>query len=1241
MIKVYTILLWLCILLVSRGWPQNVGVGTATPSSKLEIQGLSGDENSAGILRLSNTSGSTHLRIGTLDGSRSWIQSHASLPLHINRLGNNVILNETAGHVGIGVSSPSQKLHIGGNVRMDGISVEGNTSFRVYRNLATYNNTHPAAAGAFVIVTSQPWNSACMFRVKLEGYFYDPTASFEMSIGAYMFVNNDFYNYGYINTGSQSLQVRLGRHIPTNTIALIIGNEASSYSYPKITVTSFMQGHSNINENYANGWTISQMTNLSGIIDYIVTVPDLTRLNGLSAGDFIRNQFASAQTANFWISGIGRVPTLDIHDANTRITQGSGNSMQLTTNFGVLQIGPQNTAWSHFYTDRPRYYFNKGITVDEGLIGSYDEDLQLQTSGITRITVLNSNGFTGIGTTTPGQMLDVNGRIRLVNAQTELYQSGNRLLVRSENIDNVAQFASYGLFLPRTGQAYNLYVSKSMQLGYNESDPVISYRNGALLFSADATERMRLTAAGDLGIGKVPAYRLDVNAAGATTIGINTNGYAQDMSGRLARNLVSSFCWNVGTSSVGIFYANQTTATENEREWGEGPHGQRALLWKCVPSGDGNADGGWNSATFEIDHTKTYRVSVWVKKTGDHDGTTYLGVLDNHLVRTDGTPQGNPYFWCGDLPILDRWYLIVGYIYGSGDATNVSRGGIYDGVTGQKVVSFAGNTNCNCDYKFTTASTIQQHRAYLYYNGNSTNRQYFWDPRFEEVNGSEPTIQALLGNISALVGINGTTNYVSKFTSTTTLGNSQIFDNGTNVGVAVSNPAAKLHVSSSNMINNNGAPAGGLLWIGGKNNDFDHQYINFRNPSSADANGMFWWSSDVLFGRFKNEAFWSFKETHGGSLGSAIKDIMRAYITDAGGYQHLNRIVMAPDAGTVVVGNSSNLANKLQVAGSMSVYDDAQNSDSRYFGEVIERGWVPSIGSVSYATVSDAPVGNVVARATSYTWVYGPRIALDRTKDYLVEGWVRYTSGSPAVWYFCVQNYDANGNNLSGDGTDWHYPVSGATPPTTWTKFTFIVGPNGVKNHHANAKFISVGWIANYTSGNATYEFCGWRIRPLSPASFGGQSVASAVVTSETILTSNNTGTFSFTPGGAGWTPGTWQNTGFSVTKNITPGNMVHITVTARIEGDNYNYYTPSCAYFRLMRGSTELARTAVYLTPASTVPTNFWYYNSNTLSFNYVDTGVSGSQTYSIQYWLPNEFSQTEAVFFGERYMHVIELRQ
>jgi hypothetical protein len=51
--------------------------------------------------------------------------------------------------------------------------------------------------------------------------------------------------------------------------------------------------------------------------------------------------------------------------------------------------------------------------------------------------------------------------------------------------------------------------------------------------------------------------------------------------------------------------------------------------------------------------------------------------------------------------------------------------------------------------------------------------------------------------IPASVGGSGTTNFVAKFTSSSAVGNSTIFDNGTNVGINNTSPSARLHVSGT------------------------------------------------------------------------------------------------------------------------------------------------------------------------------------------------------------------------------------------------------------------------------------------------------------------------------------------------------------------------------------------------------------------------------------------------------------
>ena len=107
----------------------------------------------------------------------------------------------------------------------------------------------------------------------------------------------------------------------------------------------------------------------------------------------------------------------------------SGNMLRIQTTSGYLDIGPANTSWSHFYTDRPAFYFDKPIHINNGTLSSYStNNLYLQTGGTNRISILNSNGNVGIGTTNPQSKLDVNGDMRVVGtAQIE------KLLVNHPN----------------------------------------------------------------------------------------------------------------------------------------------------------------------------------------------------------------------------------------------------------------------------------------------------------------------------------------------------------------------------------------------------------------------------------------------------------------------------------------------------------------------------------------------------------------------------------------------------------------------------------------------------------------------------------------------------------------------------------------------------------------------------------------------------------------------------------------
>jgi hypothetical protein len=111
--------------------------------------------------------------------------------------------------------------------------------------------------------------------------------------------------------------------------------------------------------------------------------------------------------------GIGTVDPQETLHVNGAVRGNQSGALRIRSAHGWIDVGPRNDGWSHFRTDRPRYYFDKEIRVDSGRIGSYNEDLSLCTAGMTRITVSNSNGDVGIGTASPTARLDVHGDVRL------------------------------------------------------------------------------------------------------------------------------------------------------------------------------------------------------------------------------------------------------------------------------------------------------------------------------------------------------------------------------------------------------------------------------------------------------------------------------------------------------------------------------------------------------------------------------------------------------------------------------------------------------------------------------------------------------------------------------------------------------------------------------------------------------------------------------------------------------------
>ena len=219
----------------------------------------------------------------------------------------------------------------------------------------------------------------------------------------------------------------------------------------------------------------------------------------------------------------------------------------------------------------------------------------------------------------------------------------------------------------------------------------------------------------------------------------------------LPNSLINMNNWTVSNGSVTGYNQNGDTA-ENQRSAASNPWGQTGIIWGTFPDGASNADGGWNTTDFNIDNTKLYRFSVWVKRTSStYGGTFYFGMnangdgprqMDNSVINT------NPYWSCiGPSGLVQNvWYLYVGHVYPFSTS--------YTGRHPDTGYYFVNNptkqgdiNGCNIgagDLKWSSNSTTGIHRTYHFYCADTTTRLQFYNPRVDLVDGKQPSITELV-----------------------------------------------------------------------------------------------------------------------------------------------------------------------------------------------------------------------------------------------------------------------------------------------------------------------------------------------------------------------------------------------------------------------------------------------------------------------------------------------------------------
>ncbi|NQV09249.1 hypothetical protein HQ529_05340, partial [Candidatus Woesearchaeota archaeon] len=665
----------------------SVGIGDSSPDYKFEVDGTSdfGDTTTFG----DGAQGTITWGSGP---SRFVLTAGSGNELYLGAGGTSgQIVVQTDGDVGIGTVSPDSKFQVNDNsfpqarINNDNvIAANGETGIR-FRSRGTSGDAH--ADIGWTGTGAETGN--LVFRVPYTTERMRITSAGNVGIG----------------TASPGQELHIAGSWPQMIVAQDDGTEDASIQ--------FDAGGAN------NRWNVG---------------PGAGAAEGEEFGFAVYNDAGGHVRTNVWIEETGQVG-IGIDDPVGTLTikahtNGWDGGITLISQDGLqtFKLHPENSAGYGLMISGETYFANKAAFI--GNVGI------------------------GIGTASPIAKLEAgytsygagNYPLLIRNGRTYSHVTYDTAVIAQNDVTTLRLVETTGGVNQELG--ISVGDSEGVITSTEELDFYVSSTPGANIYSGAGGERaLRMQTDGDIemmggnvGIGTAsPSTKLHVVGGDGTATSIKTDGYVEDVSGVVHGNYISSHSWTISTGSVGEFSQNGATS-ENSREWGIGPQGNRAILWKAVPDAVSGADGGWNAAYFSIDHTKMYRFSVWIKKTGSNDGSTYFGTNGETATVTSlgGTPNSNPYFFAGDLSSLDKWYLLVGYVHGSGDTSTTNYGKIYDGETGKAVTGLT-------DFKFQTSTTGARHRSYLYYDVTTTDRQYWWDPRVEEVNGKEPTIEALLG----------------------------------------------------------------------------------------------------------------------------------------------------------------------------------------------------------------------------------------------------------------------------------------------------------------------------------------------------------------------------------------------------------------------------------------------------------------------------------------------------------------
>ena len=405
-----------------------------------------------------------------------------------------------------------------------------------------------------------------------------------------------------------------------NKRVIVLGTHTSSWSYGTVHVSKVSGGtYYNNSIDWTGDWNISQSTSSSAYTKSPTTnwndsdsrnlrVHRSIQGNRVYGDADIRSPiFYDLDNTAYYTNPASTSVMSAIQlgaDTNPTLT-GDSVYLKITTIYGNLTVGPANTSYCHINTDRPQYYFNKKLVVDEGIIRSYDEDLQLDRGGSTTARLRITSG-----TTYSDQSLSVAGNIKLAdnnylelgNGNQEFYlmhdQQGN--ITYGDTNKNMINSEACDFFFMSNKEWHVSNTSPDIMFGYGDyiastgTDAFYAGAGGSVKFQTVSTG---IKVTGSIKIGATTVIDASRNLSSINLVKFRDNGASFYISPSNANTLNAQHDSTADTADMWINYRGYNDTFSNFRDFRIGNGKGSALLFV-----DGSA------ATFDFQNSSVLQM---------------------------------------------------------------------------------------------------------------------------------------------------------------------------------------------------------------------------------------------------------------------------------------------------------------------------------------------------------------------------------------------------------------------------------------------------------------------------------------------------------------------------------------------------------------------------------------------------------------------------------------------------------